>query len=95
MPSDSRNSAMAKATGLIFFTVQCRFSPKGAFCHTTVHVMHSSWTYHGPPLCPIHLFSPQKVSIARDGFHLLRKLSVVATSIVKVIFKQFFIRTVA
>jgi len=22
--------------------------------------MHSSWTYQGPPLCPIHLFSPQK-----------------------------------
>jgi len=54
MPSDSRNSTMAKATGLIFFAAQRRFSPRGAFGHTTVHAMHSSWTYHGPPLCPIH-----------------------------------------
>jgi len=50
--------------------------------------MHSSWTYHGPPLCPIHLCSPRKVSIARDGFHLSRKSSVVATLITKVLFKQ-------
>jgi len=54
MPSDSRNSTMAKTTGLIFFAVQRHFSPRGAFCHTAVHAVHSSWTYHGPPLCPIH-----------------------------------------
>jgi len=70
MPLDLRNSTMAKATGLIFS--RC-FSPRGAFSHTAVHAMHSSSTYHGPPLCPIHLCSPQKVSIACDGFHLLRK----------------------
>jgi len=55
--------------------------------------MHSSWTYHGPPLCPIHLCSPRKVSVARDGFHLLRKSSVVASLIAKVLFKQLLIRT--
>jgi len=43
-----------------FFTVQCRFSPRGAFCHVAVHTMHSSWTYQGPPLCPFHLCSPWK-----------------------------------
>jgi len=90
MPSDLRNSTMAKDTGLIFFAVQRHFSPRGAFCHAAVH---SSWTYHGPPLCPIHLCSPQKVSIAHDGFHLLWKSSVVATLITKVLFKQLLIRT--
>jgi len=84
---------MAKTTGLIFFAIQRRFSLRGAFCHTAVHAMHSSWTYHGPPFCPIHLCSPQKVSIARDGFHLLWKSSVVATLITKVLFKQLLIRT--
>jgi len=81
MPLDSRNSTMAKATGLFFFAVQRHFSPRGAFCHTAVHAIHPSWIYHGPPLCPIHLCSLQKVSIARDGFHLFRKSSVVATVI--------------
>jgi len=81
-----RNSTMAKATGLIFSLFKCRFSLRGAFCHTAVHAMHSSWTYHGPPLCPTHLCSPRKVLIARDGFHLLRKSSVVATLITKVLF---------
>jgi len=33
------------------------------------------------------------VSIARDGFHLLRKSSVVASLITKVLFKQLLIRT--
>jgi len=94
MPSDSRNSTMAKAMGLIFFTVQCHFSPRGAYCHAAVNAMHSLWTYHGPPLCPIHLCSPRKVSIARDGF-LLRKSSVVATLITKVLFKQLLIRSAA
>jgi len=88
MPSDSRNSMMAKATGLIFFAIQRRFSPRGAFCHTAVHTMHSSWTYHSPPLCPIHLCSPWKVSIARDGFHLLQKSSVAAT-----LLQRFFLNS--
>jgi len=52
MPSDSHNSTMAKAMGLIFFAIKHRFSLRGAFCHTAVHAMCSSWTYHGPPLCP-------------------------------------------
>jgi len=84
---------MAKATGLDFFAVQCRFSPRGAFCHTALHAMHSSWTYRGPPLSPIHLCSPRKVSVARDGFHLLWKSSVVATLITKGLFEQLLIRT--
>jgi len=92
MPSDSHNSTMAKAMGLIFAN-QCRFSQRDAFCHTTVHAMHSSWAYHGPPLCPIHLCSPRKVSIAHDGFNLLWKLSVVASLITKVLFKQLLICT--
>jgi len=33
------------------------------------------------------------VSIARDGFHLLRKSSIVATLITQVLFKQLLIRT--
>jgi len=78
---------------LVFFAIQRRFSPRGAFCHTAVHAMHSSCTYHGPPFCPIHLCSPQKVSIARDGFHLLRKSSIAASLITKVLFKQLLIRT--
>jgi len=92
MPSDLRNSTMTKAMGLIFFAIQHRFSPRGAFCHTALHAIHSSWTHHGPPLCP-HLCSPRKVSIGRDGFHLLRKSSIVATLITKVLFKQLLIRT--
>jgi len=44
-------------------------------------------------LCPIHLCSPQKVSIARDGFHLLRKSSVVATLITEALFEQLLIHT--
>jgi len=85
MPSDSRNSTMAKATGLIFFAVQRCFSQRSAFYHTAVHAMHSPWTYHSPPLCPIHLCSARKVSIARNVFYLLQKLSVVATLITKVL----------
>jgi len=34
--------------------------------------------------------SPQKVSIARDGFHLLRKSSVVVTLIAKVLLNSFW-----
>jgi len=48
MPSDSRNSTMAKATGLIFFAVQHRFSPRGAFSHAAMHTIYSSWTCLGP-----------------------------------------------
>jgi len=54
--------------------------------------MHSLWTYHGPPLCPI-IFVYHEVLIARDGFHLLWKSSVVATLITKVLFKQLLIHT--
>jgi len=75
-----------------FFAIRRRFSLRGAFCYTAVHAMHSSWTYHGSPLCPIHLCSLQKVLIswqACHGFHLLWKLSIifiVATLIPKVLF---------
>jgi len=94
MLSDLRNSTMAKAIGLIFFAVQRRFSPRGAFCHTDVHAMHSLWTYCTTALLfPIYLCSPRKVLIARDDFHLLWKSSVVATLITKVLFEQLLIRT--
>ena len=41
MPSDKRNSIMAKAMGLIFSL----FDVTHAFWHTAVHTMHSSQTY--------------------------------------------------
>jgi len=49
------NSTMAKATGLIFslFNVASAREVPFAIPLTAVHAMHSSWTYHGPPLCPI------------------------------------------
>jgi len=51
MPSDLHNSTYR----LDFFTVQHYCSPRGAFWHTAVCTMHSSWTYQYPPLCAIHL----------------------------------------
>jgi len=93
MPSDSRNSTMAKATGLIFSLFNVTSAQEVPFAIPLyMHAMHSSWTYHGPPLCPIHLCSSQKVSIARDGFHLLRKSSVLAT-LITIFFKQLLICT--
>jgi len=56
MSSDSRNSTMAKAMDLIF-RCSAREVP---FWHAAMHTMHYSWTYQGPPFCPIHLCSPQK-----------------------------------
>jgi len=47
--------------------------------------------FHDPPVCPIHLCSPRKMLIARDGFHLLWKSSVVATLITEVLFQQLLI----
>jgi len=87
MPSDSRTSTMAKATGLNFslFNVASAREVPFAILLYMQYILHGL-SYHGP-------HSPRKVSIARDGFHLLRKSSVVATLIATVLFKQFLIRT--
>jgi len=58
--------------------------------------MHSSCTYQGPPLCPIHLCSPKKVSIlwqACDGFQKSSVIFIVGSLIAEVLFKQLLIRT--
>jgi len=44
-------------------------------------------------ICVPFIFVHHEVSIARDGFHLLRKSSVVATLITKVLFEQLLICT--
>jgi len=81
MPSDPRNSTMAKAMGLIFFAIQCQ----------EVHTCNAFFMDLPRPSFVSHSsFSP---SIARDGFHLLQKLSIVATLITTVLFKQLLIRT--
>jgi len=67
MPSDSHNLTMAKATGLIFFTVWHHFSSRSAFCHITVHTMHSSWTYQCPPFC---LLTTKSVDFVVDTWWL-------------------------
>jgi len=89
MPSGSHNSTMAKATGLIFYCLTL-LSPRGAFCQTAVHTMHSSWTYQCPPLCPIHLCTPQKCKFC--GRHVMASIIVhnfiVATLITEVLFNS-------
>jgi len=94
MPSDSRNSTMAKATGLIFFTVRHR--PRGAFCHSAVHTVHSSWTYHSPPFLPFIFVHHEKCQFSgRYGKAYIKSsiIFIVATLITKVLFKQLLIRT--
>ena len=76
MPSDKRNSITAKATGLIFFTVLRRFGPTGAFRHTAVRTMHSSWTYQCPPLCPLLTGKGVNLAVACGGFPSKQKLSI-------------------
>jgi len=56
MPLYKHISTMVKATGLIFFYhCQCCFSPRSAFWHAPVRMMHSSWTNQCPFLCSMHL----------------------------------------
>jgi len=56
MPSDQLNWIMAKATGLIFFSLfDIASAQEVPFWHTAVRSMHSTGTYQCPPLCPIHL----------------------------------------
>jgi len=55
MPSDLHNPTMAKATGLIFSLLDVPSAQAVPFTiPLNMHTMHSSWTYHSPPLCPIH-----------------------------------------
>jgi len=67
LPSDSHNSTMAKAGYGLDFAVQCRFSPRGAFCLIAVHAMHSSWTYHARPSFVSHssFFTTKSVDCTR------------------------------
>jgi len=81
MPSDLRNSTMAKATGLIFLLFNVASAREVPFAMP----LYMQCILHGLTMGPIHLCSPRKVSIARDGFHLLRKSSVVASLITKVL----------
>jgi len=87
MPSDSRKSTM---TGLIFsqFNVASAQEVPFAIPLYMQCILHELTT---ALLCVPFIFV-RKVSIARNGFHLLRKSSVVATSITKVFFKQLLIR---
>jgi len=84
------NSTMAKATGLIFSLFNVASAREVPFlpCRCTCNAF-----FMDLPRPSFHLFSPRKVSIAHDGFHLLRKSSVVATLITKVLFKQLLICT--
>ena len=62
MPERNDATIAAKATSLIFFTVECCFVLRRAFWHTAVRIMHASWTYLCPPLCPISfLLTPEDV----------------------------------
>jgi len=88
MPSDSRNSTMAKSTGLIFSLFNVASAREVPFAIP----LQMQCSLHRLTTAFIHLCSPQKVSIARDGFHLLQKSSVVATLITKYLFKQLLIR---
>jgi len=92
MPSDSCNSTMAKATGLIFslFNVASAREVPFAISLYMQCILHGLTT---ALFVSIHLCSSRKVSIARDGFHLLRKLSLVATLITNVLFKRLLIHT--
>ena len=70
MPSDKCNLITTKATGLIFSLFD--IASTGAFWHTAVCTMHSSWTYQYP-LCVPFIFADNKsvdLAIARDGFPL-------------------------
>jgi len=89
MPSDSHNSTIAKATGLIFslFSVASAREVPFAIPLCMQCILHGLTT---ALLCVPFIFVRHEVSIARDGFHLLRKLSVVATLITKVLFEQLF-----
>jgi len=94
MPSDSRNSTMAKATALIFslFNVaSAREVPIAILLFMQCILHRLTMALLCVPFIFVHL--PRKVSIARNGFHLLRKSSVVATLITKVLLKQLLIHT--
>jgi len=85
MPSDLRNSTMAKATGLTFSLFNIASAREVPFA-ILLYMQCILYGLTMALLCgPIHLCSPRKVSIARDDFHLLRKSSLVAT---KVLFEQ-------
>jgi len=92
MLSDSRNSTMAKGTGLIVSLLNVTSAREVPFAIP----LYMQCILHGLTtalLCVSLIFVHHKVSIARDGFHLLRKSSVVATLITKVLFEQLLIYT--
>jgi len=92
MPSDSRNSTMAKATDLtlsLFNVTSAREVPFAIPLYMQ-YILHGLTT---ALLCVPFIFVHHEKSIARDGFHLLRKSSVVVTWITKVLFKQLLIHT--
>jgi len=58
MPSDSCNSTMAKAMDFIFSLFDVASAQEVPFAMPLyIRTMHFSWTYQGPPFCPIHLRS--------------------------------------
>jgi len=91
MPSDSHNSKMAKATDLIFLLFNVASAREMPFAIP----LYMQCILHGltTALLCVHSSLFTTKSFARDGFHLLRKSSVVATLITKVLFKQLLIRT--
>jgi len=76
MPSDSHNSTMAKAMGLIFSLFNAASAREVPFAI----LLYMQCILHG-------LTTVTEI----DGFHLLQKSSIVATSITKVLFKQLLI----
>jgi len=100
MPSDQHNTTMAKATCLIFSTVQHHFGLRGAFWHTAVCTIHSSWIYLPVPsfvFCS-SLLKVKSVNsvVAHDGsLFAMEKIVffILATLITQLLFKHFSILT--
>jgi len=74
MPSYSRNSAMAKATGLIFSL----FDVVSAHEEPLAILLYMQCTYQCPRLCPIHICSQQKVLICGWGVWLPFTMEIVS-----------------
>jgi len=98
MPSDSRNSTMAKATGLIFSLFDVASAQEVPFAI----LLYIQCILHGlntALLCvPFILVHHEKCRFSGRHVMASTKLSVifiVGTLITKVLFKQFLIRTAA
>jgi len=99
MPSDLRNSTMAKGTGLIFSLFDVASAREVSFAIPLYMqcILHECTSIL---LCVPFIFGHHEKcwfcgTEARDGFYLLQKSSAVATLITKVLFKQLLIRTIA